>query len=99
MAPVQVTSLLNGQTVPAGDLEVEGVAAASEANVQWELLVGGDAVVQSGFATAAECCTLSPYSFTVKDLQPGTYTLVVHDSDESGEGRPTNQDSKEIVVE
>lgn len=99
LALVQITSPKNNQTVPAGEkFTVTGVAAAFEANVTWELLVGGDAVVDSGFTTAEECCRLAPYSFDLT-LEPGTYTLVVHDTDESGEGRPVNQDTKEIVVE
>ncbi len=98
LAPVQISSPTNGQKVKAGKITVTGVAAAFEANVTWELFVGGDAVVDTGFATAQECCTLSPYSFELT-LAPGTYTLVVHDEDMSGEGRPVNQDTKEIVVE
>ncbi|MFL6060500.1 MAG: Gmad2 immunoglobulin-like domain-containing protein [Marmoricola sp.] len=98
MAPVQITTPVDGADVPAGDLTVTGRAAAFEGTVQWELLVGGDTVVKQGHATAAECCTLSPYSFTIHGLQPGGYTLVVHDTDESGTGRPTNQDTKEIIV-
>lgn len=99
LAPVQISSPVDGTTMKAGDLKVTGVAAAFEANVQWELLVGGDAVAVQGHATAAECCKLSPYSFTIEHLQPGSYTLVVHDEDMSGEGRPINQDTKDIVVE
>lgn len=98
LAPVQISSPTDGQTLPAGTVTVTGVAAAFEATVSWELLVGGDAVVQSGFATAAECCKLAPYEFTVQ-LEPGRYTLVVHDTDESGLGNPMNQDTKELVVE
>lgn len=98
LAPVQVSAPADGQTVKAGAVKVEGVAATFEANVVWEILVGGDAVVASGHTTAAECCRLAPYSFTV-DLEPGAYTLVVHDTDESGEGLPVNQDTKEIIVE
>ena len=46
-----------------------------------------------------ECCTLSPYSFTVT-APPGEYTLVVHDTDESdGEGVGTSEDTKQITVE
>lgn len=97
LAPVQVDSPEQGATV-SSPIQVEGRAAAFEANVQWEVLVGGDAVVKEGFATAAECCTLSPYSFTL-ELEPGSYTLVVHDEDMSGEGRPVNQDTKEFTVE
>jgi hypothetical protein len=99
LAPVQISTPGNGETVPAGDVKVTGVAMAFEANVLWEVLVGGDAVIAQGHASAKECCTLSPYEFTIKNLQPGTYTLVVHDEDMSGEGRPVNQDTKEIVVE
>lgn len=99
LAPVQITSPSNNQTFPAGDVTVTGVAAVFEANVLWELLVGGDAVVKSGFATAQECCTMSPYEFVLEDLEPGTYTLVVHDEDMSGEGRPINQDTRDITIE
>src|SRR5205085_642511 len=91
LATVQITNLTDGQIVKAGSLTVKGVAATFEANVVWELLLGGDAVVDQGHTTAAECCKLAPYSFTIENLEPGTYTLVVHDSDESGEGRPVNQ--------
>lgn len=98
LAPVQITSPANGATVKAGSVTIEGVAATFEANVVWEILVGGDAVVKNGHTTAAECCKLAPYSFTV-DLEPGSYTIVVHDEDMSGSGRPVNQDTKDIVVD
>ena len=63
----------------------------------WELKQG-DRVVRNGFTTATECCTLSPYTFTVTH-PPGDYTLVVHDTDESdGEGIGTSQDTKDITV-
>jgi hypothetical protein len=95
LAPVQIFTPAEGARVKSG-FEVTGQAAAFEANVQWELRQG-DRVVQSGFTTAKECCTLAPYSFTVKDVAPGDYTLVVHDDDASGMGR-TNEDTKQITV-
>ena len=70
---------------------MSGLAAAFEANVQWELMQGGT-VVKKGFTTAEECCTMAPYSFTV-DAPPGDYTIVVHDEDASGEG-PARQDTR-----
>jgi hypothetical protein len=96
LSPVQVTSPTEGATVPT-QFEVTGRASTFEANVVWELRQG-EKTVRNGFTTAQECCTLSPYSFTVT-APPGTYTLVVHDTDESdGEGVGTSQDTKTITV-
>lgn len=100
LALISIGNLVDGATVPAGKLTVTGMAAAFEANVSWEIMLGGDAVIDQGNTTATECCTLKPYSFTTNiALAPGTYTVVVHDNDESGQGRPVNRDTKEIVVE
>lgn len=101
LALVSISDLADGATVPAGKLTVKGFAATFEANVAWEILVGGDAVIDSGFATAAEGGVLSPFEFTTNIALegPGMYTLVVHDTDESGEGRPENRDTKDIMVE
>jgi hypothetical protein len=63
----------------------------------WQLR-RGEEVFREGYTTAAECCTLSPYSFTVS-APPGTYTLVVQDTDVSdGEGVGVSEDTKEITV-
>ncbi len=76
---------------------VRGQAATFEGNVVWELKQGSH-VVKHGFTTATQCCTLSPYSFTVS-VDPGQYTLVVHDTNESnGEGVGTSEDTKDIDV-
>ncbi|HET6166976.1 MAG TPA: Gmad2 immunoglobulin-like domain-containing protein [Marmoricola sp.] len=96
LSPVQIDSPAEGASVD-GTFTVTGRASAFEANVQWELKQG-ETVVRHGFATAQECCTLSPYSFDVT-APSGDYTLVVHDEDMSGEGRPVNQDTKEITVQ
>ena len=95
LAPVQIDSPADGAQV-SGTFTVTGRAATFEANVVWELKQG-DTVVKHGFTTAQECCTLSPYAFDVT-AEPGEYTLVVHDTDESGGNRPVDQDTKEIVV-
>jgi hypothetical protein len=61
-------------------------------------VLNGRAVVQHGFATAAEAFTLTPYSFTVT-LAPGNYTVrVVEDDPSEGEGRPPFSDTKTITV-
>jgi hypothetical protein len=95
LAPVQIFSPAEGSDVQP-TFTVTGQAAAFEANVQWELMAGSK-VVQRNFTTARECCTLAPYSFTVRNVAPGQYTLVVHDDDASGQGR-TNTDTKDITV-
>jgi hypothetical protein len=96
LAQVWVTTPAEGASLTS-PFTVDGVAAAFEANVQWELR-RGDTVVERGFTTAQECCTMSPYRFTVT-AQPGEYTLVVHDEDASGE-HPEGlwQDTKRVTV-
>jgi hypothetical protein len=96
LAPVQIDSPVEGASVD-GTFTVTGRAATFEANVVWELKQG-DTVVTKGFTTAQECCTLSPYSFEVT-APAGDYTLVVHDTDESGQGRPVDEDTREITVQ
>ncbi len=96
LAQVWIIDPADGARVTS-PFEVNGLAAAFEANVLWELR-DGDRVVQEGFTTAEECCTMAPYSFEVT-APPGEYTLVVQDSDPSGgEGPEPWQDSKRITV-
>jgi hypothetical protein len=97
LTPVSVTVPTEGFTV-SSPFTVEGRASAFEANVQWELVHDSGTVVERGFATARECCTLSPYSFPVT-APPGDYTLVVHDEDVSGgEGNGPTRDTKRVSV-
>jgi hypothetical protein len=99
LSPVTVTAPVQGDQV-VSPVTVTGRASAFEATVQWELLRDG-AVVRRGYATARECCTLSPYSFRLT-AAPGTYTLVVHDEDvsggEGGQGTGTTRDTKTFTV-
>ena len=98
LAQVWIIDPAEGAEVTA-PFEVSGLAAAFEANVQWELMQG-DRVVERGFTTAEECCTMAPYAFTIRDVPPGDYTLVVHDTDPSGgaEGPRPWQDTKQVTV-
>jgi len=95
LAQVWVIDPADGATLASGST-VSGLAAAFEANVQWELR-RGTTVVEHGHTTAAQCCVMAPYSFTLT-APPGTYTLVVHDEDVSGAGRPTWQDTKTVTI-
>jgi hypothetical protein len=100
LATVSVSRPAEGEEV-SSPFEVSGRAATFEANVVWELKRGRH-VVRHGFATASSCCSLSPYSFSVS-APPGRYTLVVHDTDESGGeggegGGGIDEDTKTITV-
>lgn len=93
---VQIDAPAEGAAV-GRTVTVTGEAAAFEANVPWKVLRDG-AVVQEGFATAAEGQRFAPYSFTLT-LEPGEYVVVVTEDDPSGgEGRPPFEDDKTIVV-
>jgi hypothetical protein len=94
LAPVQVATPRDGAVVH-GSFTVTGAASAFEGTVQWELRQAG-ALVRRGYATTAQCCRLSPYSFRVT-APPGSYTLVVHDED-VGEGPPPSRDTKRLTV-
>lgn len=98
LALVWVTSPQDGETV-GSSFTVEGQGAFFEANVSWELLDSGGQVVQDGFTTARECCTLAPYTFDVEDVSPGDYTLRVYSADASGgEGPGEPEDTKRLTV-
>lgn len=77
---------------------VAGEAAAFEATLVWSVLDAADSVVQEGSATTSEGQTFAPYRFTV-DLPPGTYTVVVTETDPSdGAAGTPMSDSRTITV-
>ncbi|MGH8838065.1 MAG: Gmad2 immunoglobulin-like domain-containing protein [Jiangellaceae bacterium] len=94
---VQINEPAEGAVVGRA-VEISGEAAAFEATVGWQIFRDGE-LVDDGFATARECCTFSPFSFTV-ELEPGSYEVVVTEDDPSGgEGRPPMSDSRSFRVE
>ncbi|GAA1918235.1 Gmad2 immunoglobulin-like domain-containing protein [Nocardioides marmoribigeumensis] len=99
-ASVWITSPQDGDTVRAGGVEVTGRGAFFEATVAWQLLSPDGHVVADGAGMAQECCTLSPYSFTIPKVQPGDYVIRVYDADMSGgeSGRKEPEDTKRITV-
>lgn len=95
LAPVFLTSVAGE---PArSPLTVEGLAAAFEGTVVWELRQD-DQVVEQGFATAQECCTPSPFTLEI-DAPPGDYELRVAETDPSdGEGNPPYVAREQVTV-
>lgn len=106
-APVWIIDPHEGKRTD-GRLRVEGRGAFFEANVSWQVLdpetgrvvSGGGRSDVTGYATAQECCTLSPFSFTLPQLPPGDYVLRVYDADMSGgEGPGEQEDTKSFTVD
>ncbi|HEX6577291.1 MAG TPA: Gmad2 immunoglobulin-like domain-containing protein [Jiangellaceae bacterium] len=94
---VQINEPAEGAVV-GRTVEISGEAAAFEATVGWRIFRDGG-LVDEGFATARECCTFSPFSFSV-ELRPGSYEVVVTEDDPSGgEGPPPMSDSRSFRVD
>lgn len=104
-APTWILSPTEGETVPAGTVQVEGFGTAFEATFAWELMDAdtGD-VVADGFTTGeGSMGTYGPFSFEIPDVEPGQYILEVYGDDasdgESAEGPRLYPDSKTFTVE
>ncbi|GAA5145325.1 hypothetical protein GCM10023321_03030 [Pseudonocardia eucalypti] len=97
---VQIDNPMDGGTV-GRSVKVSGEARVWEGNLLWRVVRGGAAsgdVVQKGHTTTRSGMEFAPYSFTVT-LEPGEYTLVAEESDESdGQGRAPYSDTKKITV-
>ncbi|MDP3967745.1 MAG: Gmad2 immunoglobulin-like domain-containing protein [Nocardioides sp.] len=98
LADVWVIDPADGISLSA-PFEVDGLAAAYEATVTWSLEAPDGTVVADGFATTAEAAVRAPYRFTVPDVAPGEYLLVVSTTDPSdGEGPGVTRDTKRVTV-
>ncbi|MGH3366488.1 MAG: Gmad2 immunoglobulin-like domain-containing protein [Nocardioidaceae bacterium] len=91
-----VTAPAEGSSV-SRSFTVTGIANAFEATVTWQLL-DGDRVVRDGFTTARQGQTFSPYSFRVRNVPPGDYTLKVYQESMEG-GQDTFVDTKDVLVD
>ncbi len=102
--PIEVRQLVQVNN-PAQDavvgpaVTIDGEAAVNEANLVWEIRRDGE-VVENGFTTARECCRFAEFRFTV-ELEPGSYTVSVSESDDSGgaEGFGPTSDTKDFTVQ
>lgn len=94
---VQIAEPTEGATTTS-PVTVSGDAAVFEANLPWRVLDPAGTVVTSGFATTSEGQTFAPYSFMV-ELEPGTYTVEISESDPSGgEGGTPMTDTRTVTV-
>ena len=101
LSQVMVNDPTEGLAVGAA-FTARGAANSFEANVPWQILDANDAVVKSGFATAAGWGDrLYPWSvhIDVRGLPAGFYTFVVSQDDPSGgEGAGPDSDTRTIIV-
>jgi hypothetical protein len=95
---VQINNPAEGSDVERS-FTVDGEAAVFEATLEWEVVDSDGEVVLSDFATAEECCKFAPFEFPV-ELEPGTYTIRVSETDPSGgaEGRAPMTDTRTVTV-
>lgn len=94
---VQIDNPMDGGTV-GRSVKVSGEARVWEGNLLWRVVRSSGEVVQKGHTTTRSGMEFAPYSFTVT-LEPGEYTLVAEESDESdGQGRAPYSDTKKITV-
>ncbi|MCL3859571.1 Gmad2 immunoglobulin-like domain-containing protein [Actinotalea sp. K2] len=86
-------------TVTSSPITVSGEANVFEATVLWSVLDADGTEVAADFTTTAEGQTFAPFTFSV-DLEPGTYTVVISESDPSdGEAGTPMSDSRSVTVE
>jgi hypothetical protein len=97
LGPVWLTAPVEGATLLAGRVQLEGLATVFEGTVSWQVLRDGE-VVEEGFTTASEGAPgRGTWSDTV-DLEPGSY--VVRALTYSAEdGSPQFADTKQITVD
>lgn len=100
LAHVWTDTPREGDTVKSG-ATVSGLAAVFEAQLEWEIRpLDRVDVSLKGITMSQECCTMSPWSFKLPELQPGEYLLIVRETDPSdGEGGPIHEDTTLIRVQ
>ncbi len=98
---VSITAPAEGASVPAGTLEVSGVANSFEASGPCQLARQGDVVDLVPFVAEGWMGErLLPFTATFEDVEPGTYVLTCSTDDPTGgtEGIGAMSDTKVITV-
>jgi spore germination protein GerM len=98
LSPVQIHTPQDGDVV-GRSVTIDGVAVSFEGHLDWKIFDDEGNIVEESFTTTTESSTLAPFTFDV-DLEPGTYSVVVTESDPSGgEGAGPTSDTKNFTVE
>ena len=97
VAPVWITSPVEGSQVSAQGFTLGGLASTFEANVVWKVLQGGK-VIRQGFTTAAGAApTWTPWSATIDGLEPGEYQVAAMEFS-AMDGSLVAQDTKNVTL-
>jgi spore germination protein GerM len=98
LSPVQIHNPQDGEAV-GRTVTIDGVAIAFEAHLDWRVVNDEGDIVEEGFTETTDSGRLAPFTFEV-DLEPGSYSVVVIESDPSGgEGLDPASDTKNFSVE
>ncbi|MGH3446233.1 MAG: Gmad2 immunoglobulin-like domain-containing protein [Nocardioidaceae bacterium] len=96
-APIQITSPVEGATVPASQpVKFGGRANVFEGNVNWQLLDSSGTVVKHGYAMAAQG-TWAQFGHFLGKLSPGSYTIRCYEGS-AKDGSMTYVDDKHFTV-
>lgn len=96
LAPVQVTSPVDGQEVGA-DVTIRGNAWVFEGTVSWTLTSDDGSVKRSGYTTAGSADRRSPWRQRFTGLPSGTYRFSAYELS-AEDGSVTYVDTKTFVV-
>ena len=95
---VQIDNPQDGAVV-GRPVTISGVALAVEGTLNWQVFDDEGNLVEEGFTTTSDASTFSEFAFEV-DLEPGIYSIVVMETDQSGgaEGPGPMSDTKNFSV-
>jgi Immunoglobulin-like domain of bacterial spore germination/Sporulation and spore germination len=95
---VQINNPQDGATM-GRPVKIDGVALAAEGTLYWQVFDDEGNIVEEDFTTTSDASTFSEFAFEV-DLEPGIYSVVVMETDQSGgaEGPGPMSDTKNFSV-
>lgn len=97
LAPVWITSPMEGQLVATQGFTLSGMASTFEANVAWKVIKDGIVIKQGSTTALAAAPAWKSWSVAIPGLVPGTYQFLAMEYS-AKDGTLVAQDSKNIVI-
>ena len=97
LAPVWITSPMEGQLVAAKGFTLSGMASTFEANVVWKVIQDGVVIKQGSTTALGAAPAWKPWSIAIPGLTPGTYLFIALEYS-AMDGSLVAQDSKNAVL-